>query len=507
MRINRRPWLDAGPTSGGPWTTMLRSLTAVALLVAGCGGGGGCGGAADPGLLLGGIQVNEPDMSAWHRELLRQGMNTVSLTVYARQQLWDSADLIFDPDQLGDDVVREMRAARSVGLHTVLVLRLALDQSLEGNRFLWHGMVSPRDAVELDAWFHRYSRFVLEWAVVAEREGVEALAIGSELAALTNTVRIDRLPDLESYYLDEALRREEHSRLLASGDARLRSALSGTESDAEGPIGGSAAAEVLSAEVAAHAAWARQVTGGADLAFVNGRREHLERNWRRLIEDVRRVYSGRLTYAANFDQVEQVAFWDALDLIGVNAYYPLRETLAPAEPNAVAGNPLLRDDFADRWRGILMGLDQLRVRLARPQMQVLVTELGYTGRRGSTVQPWAGEGVALLPAGDGGSAAERPVVWQAQPEAPWERAAAIEALGIAAREIAPPLLAGVLYWKLSTLPRHREIEPFVVVLGDQPPDPAVAALRSLASGRLTVADGANEDRGAGRPALAGGGSR
>src|SRR4030095_14963958 len=32
--------------------------------------------------------------------------------------------------------------------------------------------------------------------------------------------------------------------------------------------------------------------------------------WRRLIADVRAVYRGPLTYAANWDEAERVAFWD-----------------------------------------------------------------------------------------------------------------------------------------------------------------------------------------------------
>ena len=44
--------------------------------------------------------------------------------------------------------------------------------------------------------------------------------------------------------------------------------------------------------------------------------------WKSLIADVRLVYSGQLTYAANWDNYQSVPFWEALDFISVDAYFP-----------------------------------------------------------------------------------------------------------------------------------------------------------------------------------------
>jgi hypothetical protein len=44
---------------------------------------------------------------------------------------------------------------------------------------------------------------------------------------------------------------------------------------------------------------------------------------RHLAERVRRDYSGLLTYSANWDEADEVAFWDAVDVAGFNGYYPL----------------------------------------------------------------------------------------------------------------------------------------------------------------------------------------
>jgi len=136
--------------------------------------------------LLGGIQVNEPDLGGWLDALQAEGMNTVSVTRYARQGDWDTDQLSFDPDD--DGIVPEIRAARKRGMHVVLILRVALDSAYERNRFLWHGMIAPRTDELLDGWFERYGAFAEHWAAIAEREGVDVLMIASEMNSLTSTV-------------------------------------------------------------------------------------------------------------------------------------------------------------------------------------------------------------------------------------------------------------------------------------------------------------------------------
>jgi hypothetical protein len=57
------------------------------------------------------------------------------------------------------------------------------------------------------------------------------------------------------------------------------------------------------------------------------------------------------------------------------------------------------------------------------------------------------------------------VVWQDQPFDLEERALAVRGLYQANLAVGGDLLAGVLYWKLSTEPAHADIEPFVMILG------------------------------------------
>ena len=103
-----------------------------------------------------------------------------------------------------------------------------------------------------------------------------------------------------------------------------------------------------------------------------------ETEWRRIVAAVRRVYSGRLTYAANWDGVDRVPFWDAVDLIGVHAYFPLTQ-----------------DDVPDRrqlWRAWDAPLDQLQ-QLSRRHgdKPVLFAEIGYPRSSTAAREPWLAE--------------------------------------------------------------------------------------------------------------------
>lgn len=415
--------------------------------------------------LLGGIQVNEPDMHAWHARLLGSDFNTIALTVYARQHRWDGPEITFDPDQLGGDLVREMRAAKRAGLRVVLILRVALDHGEPQNRFLWHGLIQPLDDSDLDAWFFRYGEFVRRWAEVAQSEGVDVFGIGSELSSLTSTQPLEELPGLERYYLDQETQEEERLRALrARGGDVPRAALEAGWNDALQDLG-----TFLDERIRAQADWARGVTFDGNVERINRRRERLDANWRRVIQEVRGVYSGALTYAANFDQYAQVGFWDALDAIGVNAYFPLRGTLDSSRVEQ------LEPTFVESWRRILGGIDEVRAE-QKPGAPVIFTELGYTRWRGSTIQPWAGDGFAVLEDENG---EQRRIVWREQPLEVQERALAIKTLARVAAE-RDGLLRGLLYWKLSSVPDHRNIEPFVIVLEDEA-DPALAALRTFRS--------------------------
>ena len=422
-----------------------------------------------PVFYLGGIQVNEPDHDAWVQALAESGMNTVAVTVYAKQGDWDSTNLWWEEEEPW--VIAEARAARRRGLDVALVLRVALDHAFERNKFFWHGMIMPDSDDALNEWFDRYGEYVLKWARIAEKEGIDVLAIGSELNSLTNTVSVDELPALEEYWSNEEKVERENARVLEH-----REAIEGREIWVRGNEGYEGIEPYLDDRATAHALWAEEVSfldATDPVARVNARRQLVAGRWTELIERVREVYRGPLTYAANFDQFESVSFWNKLDLISINAYFPLRKRDLP--DTSVRSRTSL---FKTRWTNILQTVDALRVRQGIPAHRVLFTELGYTRRANSTIEPWAANGFSVLSSPSG----SRLMIWEEQPDEPSERAEAVRGLYEANLAMGGDFLAGILYWKLSTEPAHLEVEPFVLIIGDKADDdPLLAELQRFTS--------------------------
>lgn len=96
--------------------------------------------------------------------------------------------------------------------------------------------------------------------------------------------------------------------------------------------------------------------------------------WQELIGDVRARFGGLVTYSANWDEAEHVVFWEALDLIGINAFYPLADHASASYEEYLRGAMRARDD--------VKRLSELHER------PVLFVEVGYTTRRDAAVEPW-----------------------------------------------------------------------------------------------------------------------
>lgn len=96
-------------------------------------------------------------------------------------------------------------------------------------------------------------------------------------------------------------------------------------------------------------------------------------HWRELIAKVRKVYHGKLTYAAhNLDGVEQYAHWELLDMLGVTLYPEL-------------GKSADRQVMRVTMQQVATSLEQLHLRYAKP---VLVTEVGIPSVTGAQAMPW-----------------------------------------------------------------------------------------------------------------------
>ncbi len=108
---------------------------------------------------------------------------------------------------------------------------------------------------------------------------------------------------------------------------------------------------------------------------------HRSRDWRLTIAGVRERFHGWLTYAANWDDYATVPWWDAIDLIGIQAYFELG---APA----VDHPDMWTSHLTEAWQPIRRDLASFsRARRRR----VLFTEIGYKSHQGATAFPWRWE--------------------------------------------------------------------------------------------------------------------
>lgn len=100
-----------------------------------------------------------------------------------------------------------------------------------------------------------------------------------------------------------------------------------------------------------------------------------ETEWRKIIKAIRKVYSGKLTYAANFnEEYEQLKFWDALDFIGIQGYFPLAKTKHPA-----------MQVLTDSWSRHVQAIEKVHKQYNKP---IIFTEIGYKSTDDAAIEPW-----------------------------------------------------------------------------------------------------------------------
>ena len=138
--------------------------------------------------------------------------------------------------------------------------------------------------------------------------------------------------------------------------------------------------------------------------------------WREVIDGVRAKYKGKITYAANYDEYEKISFWDALDYIGIDAYWPL-ESKPTSDVNALVS----------AWQPIAAKLKALSKTQGK---QILFTEAGYASQQGSVVTPWDHEASTVK------DDAEQAAAYEALARVFWSQ----------------PWFAGVHWWMWDDIP-------------------------------------------------------
>ncbi|MCB9557536.1 MAG: hypothetical protein H6707_15620 [Deltaproteobacteria bacterium] len=117
---------------------------------------------------------------------------------------------------------------------------------------------------------------------------------------------------------------------------------------------------------------ARALCIGSELSTLDTDPTH----WRPLIAAIRRKFSGRLLYSANWDHYRDVKLWSLVDTIGISGYFPLTEA-GKARPKL---NALITG-----WRHYRVDIGRFWHKLGKP---IIFTEVGYRSRPNSSAAPW-----------------------------------------------------------------------------------------------------------------------
>jgi len=96
--------------------------------------------------------------------------------------------------------------------------------------------------------------------------------------------------------------------------------------------------------------------------------------WNRLIKKIKKIYKGKLTYAANWDAFKRTPFWNDLDYIGVNAYFPVSNKKTPTVDACLEG-----------WKQHENVIKKISKKYNKP---IIFTEFGYRSVDYTGKEPW-----------------------------------------------------------------------------------------------------------------------
>jgi hypothetical protein len=102
--------------------------------------------------------------------------------------------------------------------------------------------------------------------------------------------------------------------------------------------------------------------------------EQEKQQWMDLIAKVRSNFRGELTYCANWDSFTRATFWEGLDFVGIDGFFPLN---APTQASV--------DEMIAAWQPWVRRIQQFQLSIGKP---IVMTEVGVTAQRGSHRQPW-----------------------------------------------------------------------------------------------------------------------
>jgi hypothetical protein len=96
--------------------------------------------------------------------------------------------------------------------------------------------------------------------------------------------------------------------------------------------------------------------------------------WERIIQGVRERYSGPVVYAADWTNYQNIEWWDSVDYVGIDAYFPL--SVLKYEPSF--------DELKNAWVNYANDIEAWISAVNKP---VIFTEIGYRSGDGTNMCP------------------------------------------------------------------------------------------------------------------------
>ncbi|MBD3426242.1 MAG: hypothetical protein GF409_03305 [Candidatus Omnitrophica bacterium] len=220
-------------------------------------------------------------------KLSKLGVEYISLCVTHYQEKYNSTDIIrTDKTPSKRSLAHVIKKAHKLGMKVMLKPHIDLIDKYDGT--YWRADIGFACEQDWEKWFREYERFILEYASMSRRLGVELLCVGTELSFTT-------------------------------------------QKDPE---------------------------------------------WRRIISRVRKIYKGELVYAANWDNFKNINFWEELDYVGIDAYFPLTYSPSPTKEDLKKGWEKWKNDI-ESWQKLV-------------NKPVIFTEIGYPSTSHAPYTPWKG---------------------------------------------------------------------------------------------------------------------
>jgi hypothetical protein len=108
---------------------------------------------------------------------------------------------------------------------------------------------------------------------------------------------------------------------------------------------------------------------GTELKSLSARNE-----WIEIIDSVRSIYDEPILYAANWDEYPHVSFWEYLNFIGIDAYFPLAHS-----------REATIEEYLENFDLWLYQIDNFQKNIEK---EIIIPEVGFRSVKGSGVTPY-----------------------------------------------------------------------------------------------------------------------